>query len=307
MAGTVVRPAAIPVRAFPRILVVAGNGDESAVVARRLAAHLDGSTSEVRTPTPDELAALRARGALRPGTVVVSVDAALVQDERATWGRRDTLDCGPGGCIESQRPAIQATPVVIGRVRITVTDGPSGRSLQREDLREEEVGPDVLGARLRVIERLGERTTALVDQRAEPVVVELLTVDVPEVRTALTLIEGGDWAHGAAALQAFVDSPAMDTLPPQTRARVLYDLGQARRFDGSLPPDERFARAAEAMRAAIRTIPDRRYAAGIAEIQADQRSRALLLAQEEARDHNFRLASDGGAVPEPPTSYRAGP
>lgn len=304
VAGTVVRPAAVPLRAFPHILVVRGSGEESREVAEQLAAHLGGSRSEVRTPTAEEVAALRERGALRPGTVVVAVDAELFQEDRPTWGRRDMMDCGPVGCVETQRPAMQSTPVVIGRVRLTVTDGPSGRALQREDLVEEEVGPDVLGSRLRVLERLGERTTSLVDQRAEPVRVELLHVDAPEVRRALELIARGQWAHGASALQAFAESTAMDALPPDARARVLYDLGQARRFDPSLPPEERDARASEALRAAVRTVPDARYAAAIVELSAHRRSRALVRAQEEARTHNFRLASDAGAVPEPPASYR---
>lgn len=303
-AGSVVRPAAMPLRAFPHILIVSDTSDAATHVAGRLAAHLEGSRSRVQTGHPDEVAGLRSRGVLSPGTVVVAIEAELVEDERVSWGRRDPLDCGPLGCPDAQRPVVQTSQVVIGRVRLTVTDGPSGRPLQREDLHEEEAGADVLGMRLRVLERLGERTTAMVDQRTEPVVVELLAVDAPAVRRALALVDRGDWARGADVLEAFVESPAMAALTPDDRARVLYDLGQARRFDSTLPPDERHARAGELLRAAIRLAPEARYAAALAELEADRRSRALVRAQAEAQTHNFRLADGGAPVPEPPASYR---
>lgn len=305
MGGRVVHPAQVPLRAFPRVLVVAPPDDESVQLAERLARHLDGGSAEVRRESVAAVETLRARGALGPGTVVVSVRAALARDDRPAWGRRDVLECGPLGCIESQRPIVADVPVVVGRLRLTVTDGPRGNPLQRAAFEEEEAGPDVLGARLRVLERLGERMTALVDPRSERVTIELVPVEVPAVRRALALVAQGEWAHGAAMLARFTRSRRFAALPPAERARVLYDLGQARRFDPSLPPDERFASAAEALRRAVRLVPDARYAAAIAELDAQRRSGAALRAQEEARTHNFRLARGGGeAIPEPPASYR---
>ncbi len=305
MGGSVVRPAQVPLRAFPRVVVVAPEDDESAQLAERLARHLDGGSAEIRTESEAAVELLRARGALGPGTVVVAVRAALARSDRPAWGRRDVLECGPLGCYESQRPIVQDLPVVVGRLRLTVTDGPRGHPLQHTAFAEEEAGPDVLGARLRVLERLGERMTALVDPRSERVVIDLAPVEVPAVRRALALVARGEWAHGAAILAEHVGSPEFRALPRADRARVLYDLGQARRFDPSLPPEERFASAAEALRAAVRLVPDTRYATAIAELDAHRRSRAAVRAQEEARTHNFRLArGEGEAVPEPPASYR---
>jgi len=101
-----------------------------------------------------------------------------------------------------------------------------------------------------------------------------------------------------------VESSEFDELPREHRAVVLYDLGQVRRFDRSLPPEQRFERAAEALRAAVRLAPEPRYALALGDLQAHRRSRAMVREQHAAMAHNFRIGSGRGPdVPEPPDHY----
>lgn len=306
--GDIVRPAEIPVRVFPHIVVVPSDGEESERLARRLAEHLEPGESDVSTRSAQQLEAMRAAGALPAGSVVVTVRAELIRTDEPTWTRRDVMECGPLGCAEMPRSVVEDVPVILGRARLTVTDGPTGRRLQSAGVEASEVGADVMGMRLRVFEELSERATAMVDPHRESVRVELESVDARPVRRALEVIGAGDWARGAALLDRFVASRAFAALSPGDRARVLYDLGESRRFDPSLPPDERFVHASEALRAAVRLAPEPRYAAAIADLQAHRRALVLLRRHREARDHNFRLGRDADSepVPEPPAAYREG-
>src|SRR5690606_33528910 len=151
--------------------------------------------------------------------------------------------------------------------------------LQREVLTEEEVGEDVLGMRLRVVERLVTRAQRLIDQRTESVEVHLEEVEAEEVVAALERIRVGDWTRGREALERYVEGAGFAAQPDEVRARVLYDLGQARRFDTTIEAERRFARAGEAMRAAVRLRPQSRYATALAELAAHRRSRAMVLEQ----------------------------
>jgi len=301
-----VHPAQVPVRAFPRILVIASDTGEADQLAAAIVAHLEGDGSHVRRGTPAEARALRQRGELARGTVLLHVDAALRDERRAGWTRSNRLDCGPLGCVESNRPVMRYVPAVAGRVALTVFDGRTGRRLQRESIEAEASDGDPMGMRLQVIERLTERTVQLLDQRAEDVAVELHPTEAPQVQAALDAIRDGRWTHGRDLLERYVVSADFGALSREERARVLYDLSQARRFDPSVPPDVRFERASEALEAAVQLHPQDRYASAISELEAHRRARELVQAQEQARHHNFRVGRTEGAasVPEPPESYR---
>lgn len=287
--GAVTYPARVPVRAFPHIVLTTRAGEEAEVVAERLAAHLRDGPSTVRRMRVEELEARRAAGAIAPATGVLSIQLRLTRGDRPEWARREELSCGPDGvCLDTRRPVLESTPVVNARLVLRVSDGQSGRELQREVLAEEEVGEDVLGMRLRVVERLVARAERLIDQRTEPVEVRLEEVDAPEVRAALDAIRGGDWTRGRERLEAVVEQPTFARQPAEVRARVLYDLGQARRFDTTIAAERRFALAGEAMRAAVRLRPESRYAAALAALAAHRRSRAMVIEQAEATAHNSR-------------------
>ncbi len=312
--GAIVQPARVPVRAFPRILVTADESPEADQLADAMARHLVVGRSAVRRVAPDEVEAMRAAGRLRRATVVVHVSLTITRHERPEWMRRETLDCGPLGCIETRRPYVEDVPVLRATLSLTVRDAETGRLLQREAVEDEEAGMDVLGMRLRVLERVRAQTLALLDQRAEPVVVELHPVDAPPVRRALARIGEGEWAEGRALLERFVRSAACDALPTDQRAIVLSDLGQARRFDTRVSAGRRLAAAARALGAAVRLVPAPRFASALADLEAHRRSRALVREQQEAMAHNFSLAradaapppgqSPADAIPAPPAGYR---
>lgn len=305
--GEIVQPARVPVRAFPRILVTADDAPEAARLADAMARHLAVGRSAVRRLAPTEVDAMRSAGRLHRATGLVHVSLTMSRRDRPAWMRRDTLDCGPLGCIESRRPYVEDVPVVRVELVLTVRDARSGRLLQRERVEEEESGMDVLGMRLRVLERVEESALALLDQRPEPVTVELHPVDAPAVRAALAHIAEGSWSEGRARLERFVRSDAFEALPAAQRAVVLYDLGLARRFDATIPAARRFEAAARALRAAIRLVPEPRFASALAELEAHRRSRALVREQQEATAHNFSLAradETEAGLPAPPPAYR---
>lgn len=303
--GEVVQPAQVPVRAFPRILVTSTDDAESREIALSVARHLALGRSAVDRVDRAAIATLRAEGQIERATVVIEVSTTLSQHATAGWTRSEGVDCGPVGCLDSPRRRVREVPVLRARLIVTVQDGPTGRALQRVELSEEESGADPLAMRLRVLERLAAQALALVDQRIEQVPVHLYPVDVPDVRAALDAVRAGRWAEGRRILEEFVDADDFDALPREQRALVLYDLGQARRFDATLPAERRFRAAGRALRAAVRLVPAPLYARALADLEQHRQSRAMVREQQEAMAHNFGLevGSDRGS-PAPPPRYR---
>ncbi len=288
-------------RAFPRIVVVSDADPGSSELARAIAGHLEDGRSVVHQMGSETLERLRVAGRVAQATVAVEVRATLTERESPAVGARERLDCGPAGCMDWRR--LDSAPVVRAQVQLRVADGPTGRLLQELSLDEEEAGPDVLAIRLRLLERLGRRVTALLDQRVEEVQVELHPVDHPAVRAALEAAGAGRWDDARRRLEAFVRSSAFRALPVDARAAALHDLGQARRFDASLPAEQRFAAAARALRAAVRLVPHPRFAHAVAALAAHRRSLAMVQVQQEAMAHNFALARRSHTTPAPPASY----
>lgn len=302
--GEVIQPAQVPVRAFPRILVTSAEDPESREIALAIARHLAVGRSTVDRLDRSAIAELRARGQIDRTTVVLELRTTLTRHERPGWATSDPLNCGVAGCVDSRR-SVEDVPVVRAHVSILVAEGPSGRPLQRVELSEQESGSDVLAMRLRVLERLATRARALVDQQVESVPVTLYPLDMPEVRAALEAVREGRWAEGRQRLERFVESKRFQTLPRDQRALVLYDLGQARRFDSTLPAERRFRDAARALRAAVRLVPQPRYAQAIADLERHRQSRAMVREQQEAMAHNFALGSEAArSSPAPPSGYR---
>ena len=303
------RAAQVPVRAFPRVLVVADPTDESAQVAAHLVAHLGGGRSRVREVSRRRARELVRTGTLRPGTILVHVRAELISSERPTVVRRRELECGPLGCVDRQRSRFEAVPVLTGYARLTVVDGVTGRRLQREEVSASETSDDPMGMRLRVLERLLSLTAELVDPQVELQPVELLPTELPEVQAAVRELRGGHATRARRRLTRLVRSDHFSALPLEVRAQVLFDLGQAHRLDVGVPAALRFRRSHEALRAAVRLVPEPRFARALDQLESQRRSRAEVLAQERATAHNYGIARDAAegrdrSVPNAPTGYR---
>ncbi len=304
--GEVVQPAQVPVRAFPRILVTAAGDPESRELALAVARHLSRGRSTVEQLELDVIRQMRDEGRIERATVVIEVHTRLSRQDEPRWSPRNRgLDCGPLGCFDARTSSLEDTPTLRADLAVRVLDGPTGDTLQQVELSEEESGGDALAMRLRVLERLSDRALALLDQRVERVSVHLYPIDRPEVRRALEAAREGSWPEARRHLEELAHSRAFRALPREHRALVLYDLGQARRFDTTLPADARFAGASRALRAAVRLVPQPLYARAIAELESHRRSRFLVREQQEAMAHNFALSAGAAAdTPEPPPQYR---
>lgn len=285
--GVVMRPAAVPVRSFPHIVLVPAEGPESQAMARRLAAHLD--SDEVRVDRRSRAGLEAMRDTLGPASVVVSVTVNIGDRTGAEWRRRPEMTCDPGGCMEVLRPRLSQVTVVEGTVRLRIHGARDARALQDMTAEAFESGNDPLGARLRVRERLAARVLGWVDQRLERVRVPLLPVDDPAFDRALLTAAEGRWAEAHQAVEARFSAGDVDGWPPETRARALYDLGLIRRFAPGGP--DRFAAARQALSQAVRLHPTRRYADALEALAVHERASRQLRAQQAARLHNFRLHS----------------
>lgn len=305
----VVTPAAIPVRAFPRIWIAAGALDTDRALADQLAEHIRrNSRSSVRRVPLDPLERQRAAGEIPQATVVVMLESDFDETLRTAWTTRPETVCGPFGCYTSQRPYSFEVPTIIGELVLTVYDGPTARVLQRMTVRTRVEGAGYEDLRPRAIDNLARRMRQLVDRRSRTLEVELWPVDLPVVRAAIAKIEAGHWRAGRRALERFARTAEMHRLEPEDRARVLYDIAQARRFDESFErtPILRLERAERVLRHALELDPEEdQFVRALAELAEQRRDEELLREQREATEHNFRLGTPAApGVPEPPASYR---
>jgi len=315
VAARVVRPALLPVRAFPQVYVISVGGADSAAVADRLAHHLAerpgpaNARLSVRRLTHDRLAALRRDRSVARVSVAVVVEVSVSEDQRPDFSSRPTTVCGPGGCYLATRPYPNDIPTLHARAHFQVEDGPTGRVLQQATLEARDEGSEPLSMRGRAVLDLAERARTLVDGGARDVDVALVEVDSSDVQRALALLERGDWAAGARLLSRIVETPSFARRPPAQRAATLFDLGQARRFSG---PDDatavaRLDAAVDAMREAMRLEPRALYAEGLRDVERQRRDLALSTEQREAAAHNFALSRTPPPpdVPDVPAAYRA--
>jgi hypothetical protein len=301
--GEVTRPARVPVRAFARIVVVSADNPESVDLAHAVARHLASGRSNVERADDERVRSMREQGLLEVASVVVELRTTLIRRNHSEWGQHDELDCGPGGCFESRRNTIHDVPVLDGHVLVTVTDGPSGRELQQVELTDEETGEDLIGIRLRVLDRLSERALALFDQRTMEVPVALFPIGHPSVQRAIARVGQGRWSEGRLLLERLVASGEFDSLAAGQRALVLYDLGQTKRFDASIPASRRFAEAERALQAAVRLSPQPFFARALDDLDEHRRSRAMVHEQDEARAYNFALFRAQQSGTPPPNLY----
>ena len=316
VAARVVRPATLSVRAFPQIYVVSAEDPDSRTVADRLATHLAerpgaaGARLQVRRTTSQRLAAWRASGGVARVSVVLHVEVIVDEDQRPDFNSRPSTVCGPGGCYLATRAFPPDIPTLRARAQIRVEDGPTGRALQETSVEARDEGSDPLSMRGRAVLELAERAAALVDGGARAVEVALVQLDELPARRAITQLELGRWADGAARLSRLVAAPGFARRTPRDRAAILFDLGQALRFSGS--EDEsaipRLDRALESLRAALRLDPRALYAEALQDLERQRRDLALSTEQRAAAAHNFALARDTPpVVPAVPPGYRDTP
>ena len=294
-------PPQVPLRSFPRVLVTSGHDPLEIMLAQELVRHLSADIEAWRVDR-DRLEHMRIRGDIPAASLVVLLEVHSREGvEVETTSRPETV-CGASGCYNRTRyddfnvPTLRATAVV------TVYEGPTARVLQRVHIEARERGRTLEAMQERILARLLTDVRQLVDSRSEQVEVRLLPVDLPGVSEALALIEAGSWREGRVGLETAAQSAAAAALGRGDRARLLYDLGIARRFDPVTAQEDsasHFAAAEAALRKAVQLDPRERYADALARLRAHRRATVDAARQREAAERNFSLEHHAEA-PEPP-------
>jgi hypothetical protein len=308
--GEVRYPAEMPVRAYPHIWVASGPLEHERTVRRAIAEHLrHSSRAKVRTVRADDLEPMRRQRRIPRATAVVLLDLKYEEKTRPEWTSHPETVCGPLGCYTSNHTHMYDVPVLEGRLKVTVYDGPTARVLQQKTLQARDEGRRYAAMRRRLARVFADRLRRLVDSRRERVAVELLQVEIPAVQQAIDAIERGQWRQGRRLLEQAVRSPAVRALPDKKRARVYYNLSQARRFDSSTMDDpQRHFRAAEKpLRTALKLHPAPRYAEAIKGLKEHRQHLETLRRQQKAARHNYRLEREASKVPPPPPGYEDSP
>ncbi|MEZ4324349.1 MAG: hypothetical protein R3B40_03965, partial [Polyangiales bacterium] len=235
VSAVVAYPAAMPLRVYPVVLVAFGSEPTGAEAAARVEEHLrqpvgESPAVDARIMPRESVEQLISAGALQPGTAVV--DVASAASVRITTVPRtiNYQDCSFGRCVSRMRTDYVDEAVSMLAVTLSVRDIRTGRVIHR--VRE---AADLIGAGPRAERSLMSRVMSALlpylDQRTERVRLRLLSVSEPRVERALDLLREGEWRAARVLLEEAVRSPELAALDAEDRARALYDLSVARRFD----------------------------------------------------------------------------
>lgn len=328
MSAVVSYPAVMPLRVYPVVLIAFGSEANGADAAARIEEHLrqpvDGSQAvEAQRMPRENVEQLIAAGTLQPGTAIVDVTSA--QSVRVTTVPRTFTyqDCSFGRCVSRMRTDYIDEAVLSLAVTMSVRDIRTGRVIHsvREDAQLTGAGPR---AERVLLDRVMSVLLPYLDQRTERVRLRLFRVPEPRVERALELLRDGEWRAARVLLEEAVRSPELAALDAETRARALYDLSVARRFDPTTTADvaRHYAAAQAALEAAIALDPERTvYRDALASLQADQARAAALQVQHDVARANAASAAEPPspspavpptplppvgeeAVPQPPPTYR---
>jgi hypothetical protein len=308
---TVPVPPTLPLGVYPEIAVVPGAAPEALELAQAIASHLAVSTlSRVERIDAVRFQTLRREGLLGRAAVVLHVDTRMLETTRPSFRTRPQTMCGPWGCTTQPRVFVDDIPVVVATLVLRVEEARSGRLLQELVLEEREEGVDPWALRVRVVDRLRRRAMDALDPGERVVEIELAAVDDPEVAAALDALRVGHVTEARSSLDRIVARDGFARRAPEVRAKILFDLGQARRLEARAPGisasewEARLAEAERAIREALRLQPEAMYARALQQIAEEREARARFRAQAEAASYNFSLDGATG-VPDPPPSYQS--
>jgi hypothetical protein len=297
-------PAAMPLRVYPVVLVAFGADPADVDVASRVERHLRsqvGSSPAVDArlmprETVDQLIAMRA---LEPGTAVVDVSSRSSMRLQTVPRSFTYQDCSFGRCITRTRTDYVEEAVASLTVTMAVRDIRTGRVIH--SLQEVAELPRLGGGlSVALVDRVVSQLLPYLDQRTERVRVPLWDVPDPRVEAALDHLRAGEWRAGRVLLEEAVRSPELHAMDAEVRARALYALSVARRFDPTTLHDiaRHYAAARAPLDAAIELDPQRvAYRDARGALDQDEARAQVLAAQEAvARDNAATLAPDPAAA-----------
>jgi hypothetical protein len=303
VSAAIAHPAQIPIRAFPRVVLVPGLGPHDREIADALALHLMSSgLSAVRVQSS---ALLEDVGIEAPGTAVVQLSITLSSTGRTDWVNRPDTVCGAFGCYQSTRTYPVYRPITDARMTVVVRDGHTGRTLQEAILTAQSSSASATQMERAIVRDLALKLGEAVDVRDEPIRVELLDVDDVMVERAIATLRDGAWHEGRELLEGYFASGRAASLEPEQRARAYYDLGLARRFDPTTmdDPDRHFELARVALEKAIELDPSEdRVAEALAALEAHQAQARIVHEQALALEHNRLLAEQHAEATPIPTA-----
>ena len=312
---TVTHPAPIPVYTYPNVMVVASSDPATHRIALSAGAYLArNSESKVSYPTHRDIAQQRARQQVPNGSVVMEVRTEFQQGFTQDWRLRPRTVCGPGGCVTRERRVWVQVPTLLGRVRVHITDGPTGSELQSLSFAVKQQSRNgYIYMRNRAVVRLVEAFQARLMPRVEKKKVTLRRIDeLPRVQHAIELASQEKWHAGRKLLEQSRKSEEVRLLPAHVLAKFYYNLALFRHHDpaGFETVEARVTSSRNAMRRAVALDSKSFYVNALAELVEDGRRQALLDQQDIARRHNFKLrgvrerAPVPAHIPPAPDDYR---
>ncbi len=300
----------LPVRVFPELAVVHGIAPDDFEMAAALARHLASSSAGARIEHLDQESVDRRRvqGLLGPASAILRVQTRIIETTRTSFATEPETVCMGATCQTHRRTTMRDIPVVIATLVLHVSEGRSGRALQEMRLREREEGGDALAMRLRVLERLRRQAIGNIDISQRELRIELLESSAPDVRAALVLIRAGRFEEGRITLERIVNRTDFQKRTSRERARILFDLGQARRLTMRDVPvserdEEHLDSARQSITLALGIYPEAVFARAIEQLEEERLARFRMRAHHDAMAHNFTLDRQR-IVPMPPPGYR---
>lgn len=133
----VLKPARVPVRAFPSLWIAGGVTEDETYVLDQLAAHIaEDGHHEVRRVDVGELEPARKEGRIPAATVVVLVELHFRTGVQSYWDDAPVQYCGFYGCSTQFQSYLTTAPELVAEAIVTVYEGPTARVLQRLPARE---------------------------------------------------------------------------------------------------------------------------------------------------------------------------
>lgn len=284
------RPAAIPARAYPVVVIAAADEGASRDAVDAIAAHLAGGRTRVARARHEELfeAARRETGPTLALLVTVHVGEAV----ETRIPDVPSVRCAPGAiCYGYPERGALDVRVQIAQLVVTALDPGTEAELGHAAVFEEESEPTPTTAQLAALARVRDAALRLFDVHEELLDVALDDPQDPLAREAIDRALRGDVAGARQALEARLAAP---DLAPTARAPITFDLGQLTRLDvdGNAPDPvaaeiARFDAAEQLIVAALRLAPEERYERALAQLRDERAARADVREQARATAVNF--------------------
>lgn len=295
--AVIVSPAALPLRAYPHILIVPGPLDADRHVAAGLARHLRArGDSRVKVISAARLRAHTADAPLPGATVIVELMVDTDEHFQVLLERYPSTTCDSLGCYPSPANGGQDVPVVRATLHVTTRAGNSMRVLQRLRLRVMEASGDYESLTRFAVVGLGARLRAATEQIPRVVELHLVPVPggtgVPGLVAALDFAADGDFVRAEKQVRGLLGRREVARLAAQAKAALYFNAGQIALARGGGSDPRLARRALRLFRRARALAPgDQDYALAVRVGRRAVAQAARVHGQRVTAARNHRLAA----------------